>query len=403
MESKFDKLPYSFRLFDSLEASKDLWDFVPAPSVLLGSEYLLSLERFAPDAMKFRYVLAYKEDALIACFYFQLMPFKASERLRMASAPRKSFFSCFYQQLKKIVAKQVDFVGLINGNLLATGPYGMKSLPTVSFNELQIILDQLLKALFERNEEIEHASLCLIKELPVLKSFEVSETKTLSYLHSFCIQPSMILNLSSEWHNLEDYLNALQSKYRLRIKKAFHAAEDLVHKEFDLDLLTQHQDTIYKLYFNTADGSDFNLVNLHKEYFLNIKKALGDRYRLFGFFKDHELIAFYSFMNDGDELLGHFLGTMPENNLRYQVYFNILLKFIDFGIHGNFKRINLARTAIEIKSSVGAVPVEMVCYLTHRNKIANRLVPNLVQYLKPEEAYTIRNPFKRTKEKTISS
>lgn len=86
---------------------------------------------------------------------------------------------------------------------------------------------------------------------------------------------------------------------------------------------------------------------------------------------------------------------MKENNLRYQVYFNILIKFIEIAIQGKFKEINLARTAIEIKSSVGAVPVDLVCYLTHRNRIVNHLVPNLIQYLKPDEQFTIRKPFKK--------
>jgi hypothetical protein len=82
---------------------------------------------------------------------------------------------------------------------------------------------------------------------------------------------------------------------------------------------------------------------------------------------------------------------------------NILIKYIEHGIKGHFKTINLARTALEIKSSVGAVPVEMICYLTHRNKMYNAFVPNLIDYLKPEDNYIIRQPFKKTANQVLTS
>jgi predicted N-acyltransferase len=207
----------------------------------------------------------------------------------------------------------------------------------------------------------------------------------------------MLLQVSTSWDSLEDYFQDLQSKYRLRVRKALHASTELMHREFTAEELKNYQPKIFELYNKTADGSDFNLVKLHDEYFYQLKIALQDNYRIFGFFKNDELIAFYSYVADGHELMGHFLGTMKENNNKYQVYMNILLKYIEHGIQSKFTVINLARTAIEIKSSVGAVPTEMVCYLTHRNKMYNAFVPNLLRYLKPEEEYVIRMPFKKSK------
>lgn len=395
LEPKSNKTLYTFKLFDKISDCSSLWDNIPAPSILLTSAYLETLEAYKPETMKFRYVLVFQSEQLIACFYFQILPFNAADRLQLEVAPRSSFFSCFYRQIKKTVASKVDFVSIINGNLLATGPYGFKLNFPFDENRMQDLLDQLLKELFRQNDKIENASLVLIKELPISKSFDIIADKPLYYMHPFLIQPTMILNVLPSWLNLDDYFEDLQSKYRLRVKKAIHAAKDLVHIELDFEKTEMYQDKIYELYFNTADGSDFNLVKLHQQYFTKIKKALGNKYRIFGFFVDGELIAFYSFMDDGSELLGHFLGTMKENNIKYQVYFNILLKFIEHGIRGKYSTINLARTAIEIKSSVGAIPVDMVCYLTHRNKIINKIVPKLLNYLKPESSFTIRNPFKK--------
>ena len=386
---------YSFTLYHSVGEISGAWDELQSNSLLLSSKYLQTLETFHPENMSFRYVLVYNSDQLIAGFYFQLIPFNAAERLQLEKLPRDSLFSCMYRHLKKIVARKVDFVTLICGNLLATGTFGFAYKPVIKYEELQDLLNQILRTLFQNLDSIDHASVCLIKELPLTQKFDDSADSMLKYFHRFFIQPSMILNVSPEWNSMEDYFSDLQSKYRLRVRKALHSATSLIHKEFGNSELDIYKDKIYDLYINTADGSDFNLVKLHREYFPELKKALGDRYRIFGFFRDQDLIAFYSYLDDSPQLMGHFLGTMKENNLKYQVYLNILLKFIQHGIEGKYSSINLARTAIEIKSSVGAVAVEMICYLTHRNKIYNAFVPNLIQYLKPEENYTIRQPFKK--------
>jgi hypothetical protein len=361
----------TFNLYDSIHDMEELWDSLPFKSCFLRSDYLKTLEAYRPVNMNFRYALVIREESIIAGFYFQLIPFNAADRLQLENVPKDNLFSCFYRHLKKLVAKRVDFVTLICGNLLATGPYGFIKSNSITSEELQGVFSQLIRTLFQKPSLIAHASVCLVKELPITERFSTNGNSDLNYFHPFLVQPSMILHVSKTWTELKDYLEDLQSKYRLRIRKAIVAAKDLRHIELGLEELKMYQKEIHSLYLNTADGSDFNLIRLHESYFLQLKESLGNRYRLFAFFKDDTIIAFYSFIDDQTELMGHFLGTMKENNLKYQVYMNILIKYIEHGIKGHFKTINLARTALEIKSSVGAVPVEMICYLTHRNKMYN--------------------------------
>ncbi|MBK7700778.1 MAG: hypothetical protein IPJ39_19635 [Saprospiraceae bacterium] len=54
----------------------------------------------------------------------------------------------------------------------------------------------------------------------------------------------------------------------------------------------------------------------------------------------------------------------------------------------------MSRTAIEIKSTVGAVPHEMYLYLKHQNPIINKTVEHILGFVKPSEAYIIRSPFR---------
>lgn len=400
MKTLIQRSGYRFCIAQSISGLESEWDCIGPSSVLLSSEYLEMLERYSPNGMQFKYALAYRGDQLLAAFYFQLIPFNAAERLKLNKSHRLGLRSCFYDHVKALVASQVDFVTLVCGNLLATGPYGFKANPALAPYELQDIFDQLLKALFEEPELIHRASVCLVKELPQESAFTIDRNLPLHFLHQFSVQPAMVFKIHPEWRRFEDYLSALESKYRLRIRKAMEASGVLQHRELHLSDIQIWENQLYAFYLRTAANADFNLVELHPGYFTGLKTALGDRYRVFGFFEAGELVAFYSSLDDGREMVGHFLGTSPKVNGHYQLYLNILIRYLMLGIEGHYDRIMLARTAIEMKSSVGATPEQMACYIGHRNKLYNRWVPSLLNYLSPQTDYTLRSPFKKATEET---
>lgn len=385
----------TFVISNSIAEISDHWDRINDCSIFLKSHFLKLLEEFRPAKLQFKYALAYQKDELLAAFYFQILPFNAADRLKVKNSPANGLSHCFYNQVKRLVASKIDFKTLVCGNLLATGPYGIKSVPGINSLQLQKLLDQLLSALFEEDELIHQASVFLMKELPVKESFITDQSLSRNRLHPFFVQPSMYFQLDPRWKNFEDYLDELQSKYRLRLKKALEAFEGLEHRELDQRDVEVYQKTIFELYQKTADNSEFNLVELNENYFQGLKLRLGQNFRIFGFFKENSLVGFYSYLDDKETMVGHFLGTIPEENQQHQLYLNMLIQFIKLGIESRYKLINLARTALEIKSSVGAIPVDMVCYIKHRNKIYNSLVPNLINYLKPEKEFVLRSPYKK--------
>lgn len=64
-----------------------------------------------------------------------------------------------------------------------------------------------------------------------------------------------------------------------------------------------------------------------------------------------------------------------------------------FGIEHNFKTIVYARTAMEIKSSVGAKPVSMVMYLKHTNGVLNAVLKQVFRFMYPSKDWQERHPF----------
>jgi predicted N-acyltransferase len=204
----------------------------------------------------------------------------------------------------------------------------------------------------------------------------------------------MVLHLDESWSNFDDYIEALSSKYRVRVRRAFKKAKRIVKREFTTQDLQIHHDKIIEYYRDIAENASFNLFILNPDYFISVKRHLGDRFRIFGYFEGEKLIAFYSLMINGDEIEAHFLGYEEDTNRHYQLYLNMLLDMIDMGIALGMKRIIYGRTATEIKSSVGARPEMMYFYLQVQNAILNPFVPWIYNTLEPEAPWTQRHPFK---------
>ena len=76
------------------------------------------------------------------------------------------------------------------------------------------------------------------------------------------------------------------------------------------------------------------------------------------------------------------------------LYLNMLYNMTEFGINHQFKKIIFGRTALEIKSSIGATPVIMSGFIYHRNKLVNKFLGKIFKNLEPETVWQQRHPFK---------
>jgi len=200
--------------------------------------------------------------------------------------------------------------------------------------------------------------------------------------------------LDPQWKQFDDFLKAVKSKYRVKYKKVMKQAESLDYREMDLEMLEQYNDEMYALYEATAKRATFSLFYLHPKYFLGLKECFADKIRITGIFRDGEILGFYTYVINGEYGDAHFIGYDVERNFDYQIYFNILLGLIKKAIDTKVKFLNLSRTALEIKSSVGAEPHDMFIYLRHENGFINRIMPMILERLVPKPDWIQRSPFK---------
>ena len=387
----------SVEIFDSIKDVPKFWEQVAPPNnIFLQRQYLTALEACPPYGMNLSYLLFYQNSQPIGLALAQIQYFRAEDSIAKEENKKSPcFFNAIANYFKGLVARKVEFNTLICGNLLLTGAHGIY----FDTNKIEIkkgfklvihAIDHLIKHWEKKGKPI---SVTLIKDytqdqLPDTRAF------TEKAFNEFSIQPNMYLGIRPEWKSFDDYMASLHSKYRVRVRRAFKKIKGLERVEFSESDIERNLGEMYALYKQVAKNAGFNAVNLHEGYLLELKRQLQDNFRLFAYYLEDRLVAYYTIIYNGRELEAHFLGIDNEINRSHQVYLNILLEILRHGIETGAEKIIYARTALEIKSSVGAVAEEMACYLRHKRSLPNRFAGQIFDYLKPKSDWVPRHPFK---------
>jgi hypothetical protein len=143
-----------------------------------------------------------------------------------------------------------------------------------------------------------------------------------------------------------------------------------------------------------AKNAPFNTFFLAKNHFLTLKEQCGNRFQIFGYFLDEKLVGFHTLLLNDTTLETYFLGYNETIQKENMLYLNMLYNMTAFGIENGFERIIFGRTALEIKSSVGATPVHMSGFIFHTNKLINRFIGTIFTKLEPTLQWQQRHPFK---------
>lgn len=385
-----------FSLFRTIDAAGKDWDLAaPANDLFMQRRYLSILEQNAPEGMRFGYLVFYAGHDPIGVAFCQVKNFKGDTNIQELNAEEKEvcFFNGLAKWMKRGVAGFMSADILICGNLLLTGPHGYYFDPQkISHEQAVQVLEKSLKSAVKQLEQAPvKIPVILFKDILPEDHASAKTLKKRSYVE-FRIQPNMIMPLP--YRDFDAYMSAMSTKYRTRAKRAFKKAEGIRKHEMSLADIQQELPRIYQLYKDIANNAGFNMVDLNKDYLLALKRDFSDHYRMVGYYMDDKLVAFYTTIRNHHELEAHFLGYDKLLNHEYQLYLNILYDIIKTGIEGEASEIVFARTALEIKSSVGAVAHDLNCYVRHQNSIVNHFTGTILDYLKPVEEWLPRHPFK---------
>lgn len=346
--------------------------------------------------MRFSYLVFYKDKAPIGIAYCQVSPFSVGESVMTEDEDFKRY-PCLVRAFGRIVRNLVAGKNrnlLICGNLLLTGEHGFY------FHEMvdkATAFDLLEEALIVTQAELESSGTNIdgifIKDIAEGHKAPVQVLVDRKF-SEFYFHPNMVLKLRENWLSFDDYMDDISSKYKVRARKTFKSLDGIEKSKLTDAQIFEYQHRLYELYKAVVDNQDFNMVALNETYMPELKRQLGDQFNIYGYFLDGKLIGYYTTIDNHHELEAHFLGFEPELNRAYHIYHNMLFDILKLGIEKKVKKIVYARTAMEIKSTLGAEAHQMFCYIRANNKLTNKVLGPIIDYLKPSTDWVPRNPFK---------
>jgi hypothetical protein len=350
-------------------------------NILLSREFLKALQESKPKNMQNYFAAFYKDEILIGGALLQYLDFKKHEIFKASS----------FLNLNNLAMKFFANNILIVGNNLVTGQNGF-------YFDLNLILKTEAIRLLEEStkivkQKIRKSSLILFKDYEKELS-EIIRSNLSKDFNSFSVQPNMILKLKPIWETFEDYLENFSTKYRTRAKSAQKKLGNIEKKELILDEIKTHQKTLHHLYLQVANEADFNTFLLPENHFYTLKKYLKDNFKVFAYFENGEILSFYTLFINFEDIDTYFLGYDKIQQKSKQLYLNMLLDLVNFGILNQKKNIIFGRTALEIKSTIGAKPQEIFGIVKHLNSFLNLILATSISNLNPSKPWILRKPFK---------
>ena len=302
------------------------------------------------------------------------------KNIKVAPLVRKGLSLLFCNEYIKI---------MFCGNVFLSGEHGISTAETSSKKDIYSEIGTALDAVAANTKPM-HA--IFIKDFKLVSLVHTQEFLNFGY-SEIKVEPNMIIQLKPEWKTFEDYKNILKSKYRVKANKADSKSSTLETRLFsDLDLET-YKHELQALYQNTIDKASFNAQVLNLDTYSHLSASLKDNFIVKGYFLENRLVGFLTALVNDNKLDAHFIGLDYELNKSHAIYPRILNDYIRIGIEKQVDSINLGRTASEIKTTIGANPLELSCYIKHKNPFLNSLVKPFLRRIKIKE-FKQHSPFK---------
>jgi hypothetical protein len=381
---------FSYTVYDSMaELPVDAWDQVNArQDIFLSSSYLQTLEQAPPKNMSFRYAIVSDNAGIIGIVYFQII--RLDDHVHRSI---KKFLKIDEKPgTEESESKGVEKAGirlLVCGNAMLSGEHGFcfRNVPT----------ERTMQVIAEIAYDIRTSFPGKIA-ITLVKDFYRQTGKPLKPLRpygfsSFDAGPNMVVPIRPNWSTFEAYLNDMKPKYRKRAEGAIKKGKPIARRPLSLEEIILRSNELYDLYCRVADNAKFRIFSVSPDYFAELKRKLGDKFECVGFFINNEMIGFTTRIYNSGSIEGYIHGMRYEQNKSYELYQNILLDDVRAAITAGMPVVNTGRTSIAMKSSMGAVPKNMDCYMRFSGKISNQIFSHVMYFIK-HSSESARNPFK---------
>lgn len=375
---------YSTQIKLNTNEISDTWNDIANSDIFLSTSYLKSLEEGIPSNMQLFFIEVYSTEKLVGIAIVQYIEIKQLSTL----GERDPWL---HKSLRNFCLKKFCPGVLVIGNNLLTGNHGFSHSQNVDPNLFLESIENSLKNIQNQLKiQKKKASMITWKDytFPDYSSF----FKPKKYV-TLQAQPNMIFHVKKQWKDFESYKAALHKKYRQQLQRAQRKIVHLEKKKLDLNWIKHNEEQLHALYYAVAENAPFNTFILPKNHFSALKNQLNDQFYLYGYFDKDVLIGFSTLIANGKQMDTYFLGYNPQVQKNYLLYLNMLYDMVAFSINQGFEKIIFGRTALEIKSSIGAEPEEVIGWMQHQKPFIHRNLAKITKWVEPKATWTVRHPF----------
>jgi hypothetical protein len=373
-------------IYENPQELPDYWDSLAGSNIFLKHSYLSACYVSKPKNMRCYFIVVFEENqprSIAAAQFLDLNQLETfGERQR-----------CMKTVVRNFVFQKFSSHVLFIGNNMLSGQHAFA--PNDNFDSTAV-LTALEQAAAEIKERLRKESIRL--HVTVFKDFDetflAQNQPQFSGFFKFTTQPNMIFENLQRFENETDYVGAFAKKYRDQYKRSRKRLQPISSRLLTESDLEHHQKTTAELYFNVAKNAAFNTFVLPENHFLALKKELKDDFIVKGYFLEERLVGFSTIIRNGSIADTYFLGYDAEIQKNNMLYLNMLYDMILTSISEKFDKIVFGRTAMEIKSSAGAVPKELFGFMKHHNLLLDKVLPYFFKRLEPKVVWQQRHPFK---------
>ncbi len=382
-----------FKIYNRVSELPKLWNELVTHDVFLQILFLGGLEQSCPSNITPFYVAVFNDEKLVGVAIMQRV------EMYLDDVFRKTSDNQLKRTAKALIAKIVRGNGLVVGNLMHTGQHGLYyKEDSISQSHYLTEVFNAVEALSKDIKTKHNKTIRIIGFKDYFENDSIHNNIKLfeeRKMYKVQVQPNMILSINPEWKTVDDYVFSLKKKYKRRFKTARKKQGNILCKELAQDDIETASEALYALYKNVSDNAKVNSFVLSQDHFLCLKKSMQNNFKVFGYYLENELVGFYTLILNGKDLETYFLGYNKAFQSQHQMYLNMLFDMLSFAIDNGFETVVYARTAMEIKSSIGAKPNTMHIYTKHTNSfIANMILKFTVNKLNPIKKWEERHPFK---------
>jgi hypothetical protein len=363
--------------------------FLADAPLFLRPDYLQAVTSGVSGNLSYRYVTITHRGKIIAFYNFHLVNLSTRHLRRIFHQQQYSkmiakFSGMMARYIFGVKEDQPHYL-LICGSVLVSGPYyGW------SGGGNQDLLLKHLPAAVKYLSDVLSADSKIVAT--VMKDFTADlSVKVPSGYHKVMMDPVMDFQIDPSWKSMEDYLAKLSAKYRLRYKNAMSKLSDIEQRYLKFADVEKDRERINQLYQDVQQRAPIRLISADASYPLALCKVQGSFLKAY-YLKGKMIMFICGILKDG-HLEAHHIGMDYSLNRSRQLYLNILYEFIREGIERKASHISFGRTALEIKSTIGARPVYFNAWMKMGNTLLNRLMGPFIPS-RPSNDWVQRNPWR---------